>query len=327
MKDIVIIPTYNEKENIRDIIERVANLYPNMGIWIVDDNSPDGTRAIVESMVAVNSHIKLFVRSEKTGLGDAYKFIHSKIQKMNDIRYIVTMDADGSHDPASIKPMLEALANHDLVVGSRYVRGGKIIGWDTKRFILSYFGNIYSRLITGLPIKDGTAGFVAFRWQALHSIDLSLIPSSGYAYQVEFKGAMVKLGKTYTEVPITFTERQLGKSKMSGRIIGEGLIMPWKILVKDKSALWSRLCLMATILVFAGALFCATYRLTESPSVWYDEGIYIQSATNAIQHGKVGFQFSPGTITHISRVSVGYPLIYPLAIWFKIFGVSVLSAR
>jgi len=327
MKDIIIIPTYNEKENIRKILEHVGGLYPEMEIWIVDDSSPDGTQSIVSEMMEKNTRIKLFVRSLKTGLGDAYKYILSHVQSKNDVRHIVTMDADGSHDPASVRLLIEALTHHDLAIGSRYVRGGKVVGWDFKRLVLSYFGNIYSRFVTGLPVRDSTAGFVAFRFDALRTVDLGAISSAGYSYQIEFKGAMVKQGKTFREIPITFTERQMGKSKMSGHIILEGLLMPWRILAKDRTAMWRRIGNIAAGVVFLAALFFATFHLTESPSVWYDEGIYIQSAVNALEYKQVGFQFSPNVITHVSRVSVSYPFIYPLALWFKIFGTSIFSAR
>lgn len=327
MKDIIVIPTYNEKENIKNIIGRVTELYPDKEIFVVDDNSPDGTRAIVLEMASTNSHIKLFTRSEKTGLGDAYKFIHEKIQKMSDVRYVVTMDADGSHDPASIKSLFEVLEKYDFAVGSRYVRGGKVTGWDRKRLALSYFGNIYSNLITGSPVKDGTAGFVAFRADALRSIDLKEISSAGYSYQIEFKGAMLKAGKTFKEVPITFSERQVGKSKMSGHIIFEGILMPWKILRKNKKMLKERLRQIAVVVVFLAAIFLGTFRITESPPVWYDEGIYMQSAANFLVHGTLGLQFSPEVITPVWRITVSYPLFYPLAAWFKVFGINIVAAR
>lgn len=232
MQDLLIIPTYNESENIKDILVRVSELYPNLLIWVVDDNSPDGTGNIVRKFSANNPKISLFTRKEKTGLGDAYKFILEKVQERNDIRNVVTMDADGSHDPLEIGELIDALEKYDFAVGSRYVRDGKVQGWDRKRLLLSYFGNIYSRIITGLPIKDGTAGFIAFRSKVLKSIDLSVISSSGYAYQIEFKLALIRKGNSYCEVPITFSERRLGKSKMSGQIILEGLLMPWRILLK-----------------------------------------------------------------------------------------------
>jgi dolichol-phosphate mannosyltransferase len=327
MKDVVVIPTYNEKENIRDIVNQVTTLYPNFEVWIVDDNSPDGTASIVSDISAKNSKIRLYSRSGKTGLGDAYRFIHSKIKNDKSIRYVITMDADGSHDPRSIKDLINALSNHDLAVGSRYIRGGKIVGWGIVRFVLSYFGNIYSRIITGLPINDGTAGFVAFRRTIIDNIDFSSIPSAGYSYQIEFKNAVIQNGGKYCEVPITFTDRQVGKSKMSGHIVAEGLIMPWRILIKDRDAIYSRCRIVAFFLLFLLITFTATYKLTESPSVWYDEGIYSQMASNLYQNSIVGVRLSPNEILHVSEFSVGYPLIYPLAGVFSIFGVSVLSAR
>lgn len=328
MKDVIIIPTYNERENIGNIIGRVSELYPDKEIWVVDDNSPDGTAAIVSALGRENPKIKLFSRTGKSGLGDAYKHILSKIKAdRGDVRFVVTMDADGSHDPKDVGRLLGALDRHDLAVGSRYVRGGKIVGWDYKRLFLSFFGNIYSGLITGIPIRDSTAGFVAFRSEVLEDVDFSKIGSAGYSYQIEFKGAVVRSGRKFCEVPIIFTERELGRSKMSGNIIVEGLIMPWRILAKNRKMLWMRCGQIAAAIIFLFAIFFATFHLKESPSVWYDEGIYIQGAVNALQYGKIGIQLSPAEITHISRISVSYPLIYPLAGWFKIFGASVISAR
>ncbi len=327
MKDIIIIPTYNEKENIAYIVGRIAELYPDKEIWVVDDNSPDGTADIVRVLMEINPKIKLIVRKQKSGLGDAYKHVLKEAKTRDDIRHIVTMDADGSHDPVSVKDLLDALDEKDFSIGSRYVKGGKVSGWDKRRLALSYIGNLYSRFITGSPVKDGTAGFVAFKAKHLQDMDLDAISSAGYSYQIEFKGNMIKSGKTFREVPITFTERQLGKSKMSRQIITEGLKMPWSILSKDREALKNRLSLFAMGFVFVCASFFSTYKLSESPSVWYDEGIYIQSAVNVLEHGQMGFQLSPNEITHISRISVSYPLIYPLAFWFKVFGISVLSAR
>lgn len=261
MKDVIIIPTYNERENIREILSQVTILYPKIFVWVVDDNSPDGTGSIVRKFSTKNNNVRLFVRKEKTGLGDAYKYIHKQIQGRNDIRNVVTMDADGSHDPEDIKKMISKLDKFDLVIGSRYTIGGKIEGWDKKRFLLSYFGNIYNRIITGLPVRDGTAGFVAFRSDALRKIDLLSISSEGYSYQIEFKNALIEKGCKYLELPIVFSERQLGKSKMSANIIFEGLLMPWKILIKNKVMKKKRFLQICILVLFLISLFIATYKL------------------------------------------------------------------
>mgnify|MGYP001600988626 CR=1 FL=1 len=328
MKDIIIIPTYNEKENIAEIISQVVTLQPQLEIWVVDDSSPDGTASIVSAIMKSNLKVKLIVRKAKTGLGDAYKDTLMKVQKMDDVRNIVTMDADGSHNPENIRDLLDVLSDNDLVIGSRYVRGGKIVGWGPLRFFLSYFGNIYNRIITGLPIKDGTAGFVAFRRKVVENIDFSKISGAGYAYQIEFKNALLKKGARYCEIPIAFIDRQVGKSKMSGKIVFEGLLMPWRILMKNKEDLKSRAQIAIVLILFIFGAFFATYKLTESPPVWYDEGWYYQSAANLADIGIFGLQLSPGNIVHISLYqTVSYPFIYPLALWLKTFGINILSGR
>ncbi len=230
MKDIILIPTYNEKGNIEEIIARTLAACPLAEVRVIDDSSPDGTAEIVNSVAAKNPQVKLYSRSAKNGLGEAYKDILSKIQKESGIRYVITMDADGSHDPAAIPQLMAALdSGYDLVIGSRYVKAGKIEGWSVVRFILSWCGNMYTRIITGSPIHDGTAGFVAFKAEAIRTLDFATISGHGYAYQIEFKNAVVKRGGKWKEIPITFTERKIGVSKISGKIIWEGLWMPWKI--------------------------------------------------------------------------------------------------
>ncbi len=326
-KRLILIPTYNEKENIASILSELLTLYSEVEIWVIDDNSPDGTAQIVEGIYLNHPRVKVIKRPKKSGLGDAYKDVLSKVQKMSDFSEILTMDADRSHDPKSVRHMFENLSRHDFVVGSRYVRGGRVSGWSKKRLALSWLGNLYTRMIMGFPVKDGTAGFVAFRRSIIEEIDFGSIASSGYMYQIEFKNTLLKKGAKHKEIPITFSERLLGQSKMSGKIIFEGLMMPWKILWKDKSMLLGRVGLMLTTLFFITTLAFSFYKLAESPSVWYDEGVYFQMAKNLAEKDINGFQVAPGDIEHVSKITVGYPLIYPLAFIFKIFGADVVVAR
>jgi dolichol-phosphate mannosyltransferase len=230
MKDIVIIPTYNERDTIVGMIELVSGSYPGLEIWIVDDNSPDGTADLVRAVAGRNTRIKLIVRPQKSGLGDAYKDVLQRIQKLDDVGKIVTMDADNSHDPLYLREMLGALDEYDFVVGSRYVKGGKIVGWGWLRNLISRGGNTYVRMLTRLPIHDLTAGFVAFRAEALKKINFADISSSGYSYQMEFKNQLLRRGCSYKEIPITFVDRRVGQSKMSGKIVLEGILAPWKII-------------------------------------------------------------------------------------------------
>ncbi|MFA6294910.1 MAG: glycosyltransferase [Candidatus Paceibacterota bacterium] len=330
-RDIIIIPTYNEKDNISKIIGRVSGLYPDLEIWVVDDSSPDGTASIVMEIMKSNPKVRLHVRKAKTGLGDAYKDTLVKIQKMNDVRYVITMDSDGSHNPIKIRELLDALQTVDLSIGSRYTRGGGgMKGMGMYRNFLSMGGNLYARMIIGFGINDSTAGFVAFRRTALDGIDIPRIASAGYSYQIEFKNALYDAGRSIKEVPITFIDREIGTSKMSGKIIAEGMLAPWRIAFRKTFRKPYFMKVLRNSLL-ASAVVCtllfSLFRLSESPPVWYDEGIYIQNATNLIENGISGIRLSPNLITHVSKFSVGYPVIYPLAGVISVFGDDIFTER
>lgn len=222
-KSLVIIPTYNEKENIREILDRVLSLKPQFHVLIVDDNSPDGTAEIVNGIKQQYSE-RLFLESRagKMGLGTAY--IHGfRWALKNDYDYMFEMDADFSHNPDDLPRLLEACVEFgaDLSVGSRYCKGGKVQNWPMSRVMLSYFASLYVRLITWVPVADTTAGFVCYSRKVLEAINLSSIRFVGYAFQIEMKYAAWKLGFKISEVPIVFTDRIKGKSKMSMKIFKE----------------------------------------------------------------------------------------------------------
>lgn len=324
-RKIVLIPTYNEKDNILGLLSRLTASYPDTEIWVIDDNSPDGTGAAVESFAKGNPSVRLIKREKKNGLGEAYKHALRIIQGMDDVACVLTMDADGSHDPASVGALFAALADRDMAIGSRYVKGGAIDGWDRKRLLLSSGGNLYIRLLTGIPIRDSTAGFVAYRKAALDRLDLGRLSSAGYSYQIEFKNAMLESGSSYTEVPITFHERRIGSSKVSFKIVAEGLLTPFHIFFQKLRKMRLRSWIAAALIL--ATVFFAFFRLTESPSVWYDEGLYVQMAQHVSQGEPSGFQTAPGKIETVSKASVGYPLTYPIALFFKIFGYSIATAR
>ena len=329
-RDIIVIPTYNEKDNITKILQTTSRLYPDMEIWVVDDNSPDGTANIVSKISEGNLNVKLISRKSKTGLGDAYKETLAKIQKMSDVRFVVTMDADGSHNPSDIKKLIEALEKNDLSIGSRYVKGGGVKGWGFLRNLISRGGNLYARIIMGSPIRDATAGFVAFRKTILERFDVLSISSSGYSYQIEFKSKILEVGGHFCEVSIIFTDREDGQSKMSGRIVIEGIFAPWKIAIRAifKKHNFINISKKAILVfLFCLTLFFSLYRLSESPPVWYDEGFYFQTASNLAELGKSGVRFSPEKVEPISKMSVGYPLIYPLSAVLKVFGSNIIVAR
>lgn len=223
-KTLIIIPTYNEIENIKSIIEAVFDTQLGVNILVVDDQSPDGTGAEVLEMISRFPH-QLFLesRSDKTGLGSAY--VHGfKWALRRDYEYIFEMDADFSHNPNELSPMLNILQKDlDVVVGSRYVKGVNVVNWPLSRILLSYFASLYVRLITSMPIKDATAGFVGYRRKVLESMDLDQIKFVGYAFQIELKyKAWLKKFKL-EEHPIVFLNRTKGKSKMNGSIIWEAL--------------------------------------------------------------------------------------------------------
>lgn len=228
---IVIIPTYNEKENINFVLKKINKLYPDLKILVVDDSSPDGTADIVRDFMLKNSQVDLLVRKSKDGLGEAYKEALDKVRNDKKVKFVFTMDADGSHDPIYIRDMMKALDSCDVVVGSRYIKNGGVENWEKWRLLLSGLGNIYSRILTGVPIHDLTAGFVGMRRSLLDKIDFSQFHSEGYAYQIEFKSyCFYKLKASISEVPIVFKSRRGGESKLSNHIVREGVLAPLRIL-------------------------------------------------------------------------------------------------
>jgi len=229
MDALVIIPTYNEKDNIRTVIERVNALPEKIDILIIDDNSPDGTAAIVKELQATDNGLHLLEREGKLGLGTAY-VTGFKWALEKGYQFIMEMDADLSHNPDDLPRLLKPCRNgYDLVIGSRYCCGVNVVNWPMKRLILSYGANRYTRLITGLPVKDATAGFKCFHRKVLENIDLERIKSSGYSFQIEMNFRAWCKGYSLFEVPITFIERSEGHSKMSKSIIYEAVFMVWKL--------------------------------------------------------------------------------------------------
>ena len=225
----VVIPTYNEKSNITAMLDKLLALpIPNLSILIVDDSSPDGTGDMVKHRQAANPHIHLLSRPGKQGLGRAYVagFTYA-LEHGADA--IVQMDADFSHDPNDIPRLLKALEHNDLVIGSRYSEGISVINWPLKRLLISIGGNMYASLVTGLPIKDATGGFKAWRADTLKALDLAKVAADGYGFQIVMNYRTWKLGKKIKEVPIIFTERRNGQSKMNKSIIWEALGLVWKL--------------------------------------------------------------------------------------------------
>jgi dolichol-phosphate mannosyltransferase len=220
---LVIIPTYNEAENIRIITERVRRAVPSVDILVADDNSPDGTGDIADELSAADAQIQVMHRAGKEGLGAAYVagFAWAK-DKGYDV--VVEMDADGSHAPEELSTLLDALRDTDAVLGTRYIPGGSVHNWPMHRLALSRGGNIYIRMALGMPFRDATGGYRAYRMAVLDKIDVNTVASQGYSFQVELAWRAYRHGFRIAEVPITFTERVRGDSKMSGNIFKEQLL-------------------------------------------------------------------------------------------------------
>ena len=224
-KILVIVPTYNERHNIELLIGRVLEVDSRIDILVVDDNSPDGTSQIVEAIASENKRVNLIKRGSKMGLGSAY-ITGFKYALKQGADIIIQMDADLSHDPKYIPQFLQAIRSADLVIGSRYVEGVNVVNWPIERLLLSYFANVYTRIVTGLPVHDATAGFKCFKREVLESIDLDEIISDGYCFQIEMTFRCWRKGFKIREVPIIFVDRHSGSSKMSKRIIWEAV---WKV--------------------------------------------------------------------------------------------------
>lgn len=226
-KNVIIIPTYNEMENISNIIHAIFKLDEKLDILIIDDNSPDGTASIVKDMMQeeqFKDHLFIIERSGKLGLGTAY-ITGFKWALEHGYEYIFEMDADFSHDPNDVPRLLAACRDegNDMAIGSRYITGVNVVNWPMQRVLMSYYASKYVRIVTGLPVRDTTAGFVCYNRRVLEAIDLDAIRFKGYAFQIEMKYTAYKLGYKIKEVPVIFINRRLGTSKMSSSIFGEAV--------------------------------------------------------------------------------------------------------
>ena len=226
---LVIVPTYNERENIERLVDRVLAQDGRIEILVVDDGSPDGTGNLVDQITALNSRVHVLHREKKLGLGTAYiAGFRWALERQYD--FIMEMDADFSHDPIHLPQFLAAAADADLVLGSRYQQGRvTVVNWPISRLILSYCANIYARKVTGLPLWDATGGFKCFRRHVLESIDLEKVRSNGYAFQIEMNFRAWKRHFRIVEIPIVFVDRSEGASKMSQRIVREAVWMVWRL--------------------------------------------------------------------------------------------------
>lgn len=227
-RTLIVVPTYNERENVGALIAQLLQVVSEADVIIVDDNSPDGTASHVQQIFGANSRVSVFSRTGSRSFGgsllDGYRIaVERKYPRM------VQLDADFSHDPKMIPAMIEATREGDLVIGSRYCDGGRVVNWPWPRRLLSRFANRYASLITGLDVRDSTAGFRCWTRRALQCLLERGVASDGYAFQVEAAFRTQRAGLRVVEVPITFTDRRAGQSKMTGRVILEGILKPWSL--------------------------------------------------------------------------------------------------
>jgi dolichol-phosphate mannosyltransferase len=240
---VMVVPTYNEVDNLGWIVRRLREAQPGVDVLVVDDNSPDGTGKVADELAANDEAVRVVHRLEKGGLGAAYK--HGfRVALGAGYDTIGEMDADGSHQPEQLHLLLDALRDADLVIGSRWVPGGSVVNWPRRRELLSRGGNLYVRLLLGVPVRDATAGFRLFRRSALEAIDLDSVESTGYVFQTDMVTRCLRLGLRVREVPIEFVERVRGDSKMSGQVAVESLrrVTTWGLRERRQqlASRWSR---------------------------------------------------------------------------------------
>ncbi len=223
---LVIVPTYNESRNLPRIVPEILAQDPRLDVLVVDDSSPDGTGAMADDMAARNPRIHVLHRAAKEGLGRAY-LAGFRWALEQPYAYVLEMDADFSHDPKFLPRFLDAIEHADLVIGSRYKTGVNVINWPMSRLLLSYFANVYARVVTGMPLSDATGGFKCFRRRVLEAVALDRVRSNGYAFQIEMSFRAWKKGMRLAEIPIVFVDRVEGQSKMNKRIVREAVWMVW----------------------------------------------------------------------------------------------------
>ena len=228
MKTLIISPTYNEHKNVVTLIHQVFSRNPEYNLLIVDDSSPDGTANLVLDLQSIYPNLHLEIRKNKDGLGRAYIY-GFKWALSRDYETIVQMDADMSHHPKEIRKMLKLLEKNDLVIGSRYINGVSVVNWPIRRLVMSYGANLYSRFVTGMPLKDATGGYKVWSRKVLETIELDKVRSSGYSFQIEMNFRAWHKGKKLVEHPIIFIDRTVGESKMSKAIMFEAVWMVWRL--------------------------------------------------------------------------------------------------
>lgn len=231
-RGLVILPTYKEVESLGRIVPRILEQDPRLEVLVIDDASPDGTGELADRLAADDPRVSVMHREGKLGLGSAY-LAGFRVGLERGYDLLFEMDADGSHDPEYLTPMIDATGEYDVVVGSRYLRGVNVINWPMSRLLLSYYANKYARVVTGLALADLTSGFKCFKREVLEAISLERVGSTGYAFQIEMNVRAWKLGFRVGEIPIVFVDREAGQSKMSGAIVREAVWRVWALRFKS----------------------------------------------------------------------------------------------
>jgi dolichol-phosphate mannosyltransferase len=228
MKIVTIVPTYNERQNVAELVPKVLAQDPAIEMLVVDDGSPDGTGEYLDRVASSERRVGVIHRPSKMGLGSAY-VLGFKYALAAGADLIIQMDADFSHDPAVIPELIAMARQYDVVLGSRYITGANVVNWPLRRLFLSYFANVYTHIVTGLPVRDSTGGFKCFRRRALESLDLDAVRSDGYSFQIEINFRCWRKGFSIVEIPIVFVDRHSGTSKMSRRIVWEAMWLTWRL--------------------------------------------------------------------------------------------------
>ena len=228
MKVMVVVPTYNERQNLEELVPKVLSQLPDAELLVVDDGSPDGTGEYADGLAERDPRIHVLHRPGKMGLGSAYvKGFQYALG--TEAELVIQMDADFSHDPNVIPDLVEKTGEYDVVIGSRYITGANVVNWPLRRLFLSYFANVYTHIVTGVPLRDSTGGFKCFRRNVLESIDLDAVRSDGYSFQIEINFRCWRKGFSMREIPIIFVDRHSGTSKMSRRIVWEAMWLVWRL--------------------------------------------------------------------------------------------------
>ncbi|MDP2946976.1 MAG: glycosyltransferase [Nanoarchaeota archaeon] len=307
MKDVIIIPTYNEKKNIGKLLRIISSILPSTHILVVDDNSPDGTSEEVKKIKEEIPNLELLLRSNKEGLGKAYIDAFRKVLTDSDIRCLYTMDADFSHSPQFLLKIFQEIERFDVIIGSRYVKGGGIRGWPFWRKALSRLANLYAQIVLALPIKDCTSGFLCIKTSFLRKINLEEIRASGFAFLVELKYSLRKKGARFKEIPIIVENRKEGKSKITIGIVLEGIFTSLRLISKDSLKKIKNLRTIVRDVLKKRGIFFIIY---QGPRVFYRTFLKRQNDLFSFQNKCYNYFYSVYNCTCLNERAVEVPIVW-----------------